>query len=159
MLCNTLCLPLHGVVGGIDPTLTDSQRLIMQALARTWCSASCAQPPTETPAGQPVQCPECLYWRRQETETHSISQCLSCLHYRTGTACQGQDHPCKLCEMRWLVIQNPVEQRVALLSRQEHPQPDWEPIQSACTGDLRQPPQWRHSSITHAPGHGTTDGT
>ena len=48
MICNTLCLPLHGITAGVDPTLTDSQRLVMQALARTWCPGTCAPPSLES---------------------------------------------------------------------------------------------------------------
>ena len=161
MICNTLCLPLHGVTAGVDPTLTDSQRLVMRALARTWCPGTCAPSsaasPLRTRSGSPEQCPECLYWRRHDTTTQHNSHCLSCLQFRYGPTDQGAAHPCRLCEMKWLTIQNPVEQRVALLSQQELSQPDWQPIQSACMGDARQRPQWRHSSITQAPGHAVAD--
>ena len=105
----------------------------------------------------PERCPECLYWRRHNTTTHPDSHCLSCLQFRHGPTDQGAAHPCKLCEMLWLTIQNPVEQRVALLGQQEFSQPDWQPIQSVCVGDARQRPQWRRSSITQAPGHAVAD--
>ena len=101
MVCNTLCLPLHGQAAGTDPTLTPSQQRVMRTLVHRWCPGTRGTESSgDTATGStvpPTQCLDCSYWKRQTPEDNSNLTCPSCLTHRMSPANLG--HPCQLCAL------------------------------------------------------------